>query len=303
MLLMNEKTKEGLKILMILIGNIIDAAGFVLFVSNTGLITGGTSGLGLFLSRQLGLPTSVFVFLINSTMLVIGYFFLGKRFALSTILSTFWFPIAMGLVEQATKGLVITTDIFLCTIMGGLLIGIGAGMVIRAGASSGGMDVPSLIMNKYLKLPLSTAVYIVDITILALQAFQTPGDQVLYGVVLVLVYSTMIDKLSLIGRNRVEVQIISEKSSLIRDAILASLDRGVTMLKGRTGYLGKDTEIVMSVVSSRQLTGVERIVHHIDPSAFMVVKRVSAVVGEGFTYPPKAGAPSATQTEERPSQE
>jgi uncharacterized membrane-anchored protein YitT (DUF2179 family) len=292
----DEKTKDVIKIFMILIGNIIDSAGFVLFVSNTGLITGGTSGLGLFLSRQTGIPTSLFVLIINALMLVVGYFFLGKRFALSTILSTFWYPIAMGIVERLCGDLVITEDIFLCTVMGGIMIGIGAGMVIRGGASSGGMDVPSLLMNKYLRIPLSTAVYIVDITILALQAFQTPGDNVLYGIVLVLVYSILIDKVSLIGRNRVEVQIISDKSELIRDAILASLDRGVTMIQGRTGYLGKDTQIVMSVISNRQLVGVERIVHHIDPSAFMVVNRVSAVVGEGFTYPAKPAASIAEET-------
>ena len=86
---MNRKSKELLRLLMILIGNILDAAGFVLFVSGSGLITGGTSGIGLFLSRQTGIPTSVYVFIINAVMLVVGLIFLGKRFALSTILSTF----------------------------------------------------------------------------------------------------------------------------------------------------------------------------------------------------------------------
>jgi uncharacterized membrane-anchored protein YitT (DUF2179 family) len=271
---------------MILIGNVIDAAGFVLFVSATGLITGGTSGLGLFLSRQTGVPTYVYVFIINACMLVVGYFLLGKTFALSTVLSTFWYPFGMAMVEEFFGDLQITEDIFLCTVMGGIMIGIGAGMVIRGGASSGGMDVPALLMNKYFKLPLSTAVYIVDLTILGLQAFQTPGDQVLYGVVMVLIYSALIDKVSLIGRNRVEVQIVSEKNQEIRDFILENLDRGVTMMQGRTGYLEKETEVVMSVISNRQLSSLERNVHHIDPNAFMVVNRVSAVVGEGFSYPP-----------------
>ena len=147
------------------------------------------------------------------------------------------------------------------------------------------MDIPPLIMNKYLRLPLSTGVYMVDFIILALQALQTPGDNVLYGVVLVIVYSVLIEKISLIGKSRVEVQIVSEKSDEIRQFILRDLDRGVTMMKGRSGYLGKDVEVVMSVISSRQLSRVERVVHEMDPTAFMVVNRVSAVVGEGFTYP------------------
>ena len=84
-----------------------------------------------------------------------------------------------------------------------------------------------------------------------------------------------------------EVQIVSDRSDEIRQMILRDLDRGVTMMKGRSGYLGKDVEVVMSVISSRQLSRIERIVHEMDPTAFMVVNRVSAVVGEGFTYPPK----------------
>ena len=116
-------------------------------------------------------------------------------------------------------------------------------------------------MNKYLRIPLSVGVYIVDVIILALQALQTPGDNVLYGVVLVIVYSVLIDKISLIGKNRVEVQIVSDKSDEIRQFILQDLDRGVTMMKGLSGYLGKDVEVVMSVISSRQLSRVERIVH------------------------------------------
>lgn len=284
---MNRKTKKLIRILMILVGNIIDAFGFVIFVSASGLIMGGTSGVGLFIHRAIGVPTSTIVFLLNATMLLVGLLAFGKRFALSTILSSFCYPIAMAIAEHIVGDWIVTQDIFLCTIMGGILIGLGAGLVLRAGASSGGMDVPALLMNKYLRIPLSTAVYIVDIAILLLQASQTHVDRILYGIVLVLVYSTVIEKLSLIGRNRVEIQIISNQSELIRQSIIRDLDRGVTMMKARTGYLGKDIDVVMSVISNRQLNRVERIVHEIDPTAFMVVNRVSAVVGEGFTYPPK----------------
>lgn len=282
---MNRKAKEVIRILMIIVGNVIDAIGFVLFVSASGLIMGGSSGVGLLISRPTGIPTSAVVFCVNGIMLLLGLVVFGKKFALSTILSSFCYPISMAIVESAMADRIITEDIFLCTVMGGILIGLGAGMVLRAGASSGGMDVPALMMNKYLRIPLSTAVYIVDIAILLPQMFQTPGDKVLYGIVLVLVYSTVIEKVSLIGRNRVEVQIISKKSDLIRDAIIRDLDRGVTMMKGRSGYLSRDIEVVMSVISSRQLSRVERIVHQIDPTAFLVVNRVSTVVGEGFTYP------------------
>ncbi len=248
---------------------------------------GGSSGIGLFFHRAFGVPTSLVVYIVNFLMLLVGWLCFGKRFALQSILSSFTYPTAMVIVEFFCKDLVITNDIFLCSVMGGILIGLGVGLVMRAGASSGGMDIPALAMNKYLKIPLSTSVYIVDIAVLLLQAIQTPGDRVLYGIVLILVYSTVIEKVSLIGRSRVEVQVVSEKNDDIRAAILADLDRGVTMVKASGGFSGKDVEVLMSVISSRQLSRVEQIVHEIDPSAFMVVNRVSAVVGEGFTYAPK----------------
>lgn len=278
--------KIALNIMMIILGNILDAAGFVFFVVPSGLITGGASGLGLFMNHLFGIPVSVFVFVLNLVMFIVGFIFLGKKYAMSTALSSFFYPFVMGIMERIVGDFVLTNDIFLCTIMGGLLIGAGVGLVLKAGASSGGVDVIPLILNKYFKMSLSVMIYAVDIVILLLQVTQKPIDSILYGVVLVLIYSILIDKMMLIGKSMVQVKIVSRSNIAIRDAIFEQLDRGVTLLKSRTGYLEEDTEVVLTVVTNRQLVKIEKIVHEIDPRAFMIVNRVSEVVGEGFTYPP-----------------
>ncbi len=278
--------KIALNIMMIILGNILDAAGFVFFVVPSGLITGGASGLGLFMNHLFGIPVSVFVFVLNLVMFIVGFIFLGKKYAMSTALSSFFYPFVMGIMERIVGDFVLTNDIFLCTIMGGLLIGAGVGLVLKAGASSGGVDVIPLILNKYFKMSLSVMIYAVDIVILLLQVTQKPIDSILYGVVLVLIYSILIDKMMLIGKSMVQVKIVSRSNIDIRDAIFEQLDRGVTLLKSRTGYLEEDTEVVLTVVTNRQLVKIEKIVHEIDPRAFMIVNRVSEVVGEGFTYPP-----------------
>ncbi len=279
--------KIALNIMMIILGNILDAAGFVFFVVPSGLITGGASGLGLFMNHLFGIPVSVFVFVLNLVMFIVGFIFLGKKYAMSTALSSFFYPVVMGIMERIVGDFVLTNDIFLCTIMGGLLIGAGVGLVLKAGASSGGVDVIPLILNKYFKTSLSVMIYAVDIVILLLQITQKPIDSILYGVVLVLIYSILIDKMMLIGKSMVQVKIVSRSNLAIRDAIFEQLDRGVTLLKSRTGYLEEDTEVVLTVVTNRQLVKIEKIVHEIDPRAFMIVNRVSEVVGEGFTYPPE----------------
>lgn len=281
---MNKKRgKIIIKTLAIMLGNILDAAGFTLFVSHSGLITGGTAGLGLFINRLTGIPVSVFVLCFNMVMLVVGLIFIGKSFALSTAVSSVFYPFVMGVLEYFSGDTVITTDPFLCTVMGGILIGAGAGLVLRSGASSGGMDVPPLLINKYLRIPVSTVINILDVFILLMLAVQTPGDGVLYGIVMVLIYSMVIDKFMLIGKSMVQVQIVTDNPELIKNAVMKELDRGVTLIKGRTGYLERDTEVVMTVVSSRQLIKVERIVHDVDSNAFMIVTRASEVMGEGFS--------------------
>ena len=171
----------------------------------------------------------------------------------------------------------------MCTLFSGLGIGIALGIVIRSGASTGGMDIPPLVLKQYFRIPVSISMYVFDVCILLSQAIFRKPENILYGIVLVLVYTLVLDKMLLMGTTRTEVRIISEKSAEIRDAILKELDRGVTMLEGESGYLHNKTQMIFSVISNRELPRVEKIVRGIDPVSFMVVSRVSEVKGRGFS--------------------
>jgi len=122
-----------------------------------------------------------------------------------------------------------------------------------------------------------------DFFILLLQLFFCPVESVLYGIVLAIIYTVMLDKMLLLGTSRTEVKIISAKAREISTAILSQVDRGVTLLHGEGGYLHNPTEIVMSVISTRELVKLERVVHEIDPESFMVVSKVTEVHGRGFS--------------------
>ena len=98
-----------------------------------------------------------------------------------------------------------------------------------------------------------------------------------------LVYTIVLDKLMLMGTTRTEVKVVSQKAQEIRGAILKQMDRGVTMLDARTGYLDQELQMIFSVISNRELPAVERLIHEIDPESFMVVSRVSEVSGRGFS--------------------
>ena len=269
--------------LAIILGNALYSLAVALFLEPAGLITGGATGIALAFGRLTGLSVSGFLFLFNMSMLVWGWAVLGKKFALNTLASSVLSPAFLALFERLLDGRVLTEDIFLCTIFSGLGIGVALGMVIRAGASTGGMDIPPLVLNKWFHLPVSATMMVFDLIILAVQAAFSPLQQCLYGIVMVIVYTAVLDKVLIFGSTRTEVKIISQHADEIREAIFSQLDRGVTILHGEGGYSRNSAQVLLSVVSNRQLPKLEKIAHLIDPTCFMIVSHVTEVSGRGFS--------------------
>ncbi len=269
--------------LAVIAGNMLYALAVKLFLLPSGLVTGGTTGIALAVNHAAGLPVSSFVLVFNVIMLGIGYAVLGKQFAATTVASTFIYPLALELFDRIFGNLELTQDVFLCAVFSGLGIGISLGIVIRAGASTGGMDIPPLVLQHYFRIPVSVTMYLFDFCILLLQAVFRPAESVLYGIILVMIYTLVLDKLMLMGTSKTEVKVVSERADEIREAILNKLDRGVTMLEGEGGYMHQRRQVILSVVSNRELPRVEKLIHTIDPESFMVISRVSEVRGRGFS--------------------
>ena len=267
----------------VVLGNFLYALAVTLFLIPADLVTGGTTGMALVANHLCGMPVSLFVLLFNVLMLILGWRVLGKAFAMTTLASTFLYPAFLELCDRLFAGLVLTEDLFLCTVFAGFGIGIALGIVIRAGASTGGMDIPPLVLQKLFRIPVSAAMYCFDFCILLMQIFLRPAENILYGVVLVLIYTVVLDKMLLLGSSKTEIKIVSSRSREICDAILTQVDRGVTLLSGEGGYLHRDTQLILSVISNRELFQVEKLVRRIDPDCFMVVSRVSEVRGRGFS--------------------
>ena len=270
-------------VLALVAGNALYSLTVVLFLIPSGLITGGATGIALAANRLIGLPVSGVLLLVNVVMLVAGWILLGRRFALSTLASTFLSPLTLAIWEELFQDYVLTDDLILCTIFAGLGIGVSLGIVIRTGGSTGGMDIPPLVLQKYFRIPVAVSMTVFDLAILLAQAVSSPKEQVLYGIVLVFVYSTVLDKVIMLGEHRTEVKIISTHTDEIRSVILSELDRGVTLLNAEGGYLRQPGQLLLTVISNRQLPRLEKLVHAIDPACFMVVSEVTEVRGRGFS--------------------
>ena len=276
---MNAKLKD---LFWVLVGNSINAFAVAFFILPNDLSMGGGTGISLIVNHFFNIPISAFVLIFNIIMFLIGAAFLGKKFAVTTAISTFYYPFILAVFQKIIGSYSVTDDIFLNTFFAGLLMGLSLGIVVRAGASTGGMDIPPLVVNKYFGVPVSAAMYVFGLIILAVQFTFKDAEKILYGIVLIMINSLVLDKMIVLGKQRVELQIISEKSEEIKRAIIEKVGRGVTMIYGETGYMGEKCDIVLTVVSNRQLLKTERIVNSIDPGSFVIINSVKEVAGKGF---------------------
>ncbi len=272
---------------IIVVGNAITASATAFFIIPYDFAMGGTTGLGIFMRHLL--PTSdlsewivtITVYVANIILFAIGAALLGKKFALSTLAGTILYPTFMAIFGLIPKPVV--ENRLLAAFIGALLFGLGIGIVVRVGASTGGTDIPPLIFHKFFNWPVSVSLSVLDMAIVALQLIKMPSfDCILYGVFITLISTLVVDKVSPIGMKRTQVKIISEKYEELREMILTDISRGVTVLYGETGYLRNDCKVLLTVISHRELVKLKTKVQEIDPEAFMTISVVSEVRGRGF---------------------
>ena len=199
--------------------------------------------------------------------------------------NSFYFPFILDQAILIVGDFVFTSDPMLCAIFAGLIIGFSLGIVIKSGASTGGTDIPPIALKKRFGIPISVTMYTLDFAALMFQLTFRDKEKILYALVMVMVYTVVLDKVLLMGIKQVQLQIISSKYEEISRLIQEKLQRGTTLLKIEGGHSHKDSLAVLAVVSGRELTKVKNLVTDVDDDAFMIVSQVGEVRGRGFTKP------------------
>ena len=275
--------KLAVKILTILVGLTCYAIGTALFVLPTDMIAAGTTGLALLAEHYWGISLSGFVAVFNVLMFLLGLIELGKEFALSTLIATFYYPFALDQAIRVVGDHVFTEDPMLCAVFAGLMIGFSLGIVIKAGASTGGMDIPPLVLKKRVGIPVSVSMYAFDFVILLTQLTFRDKEKILYGLIMVMIYTVVLDKVLMMGARQMQVKIVSGQYERISALIQEKLDRGVTLLYIEGGHSGQPSKAVLTVVSPRELARLNSLVTEVDENAFMIISQVGEVHGRGFT--------------------
>lgn len=268
----------------ILTGLAIAAFGVVAFILPTGIMIGSATGIGRIVQHFYGIPISYTVALVNSILFISGAFFLGKKFAASTVIGTFGYPFFMRVFEKIPFVSEITDNTIIAALYGGVLAGIGLGIVIKLGASTGGTDIVAVVLNRKFGVPIGIPMYILDFSILLTQIiFAENNEQILLGIILTFVYSMVANKVVIAGGGAIQLVVISARSEEIRQK-LAEMVVGTTIFYGESGYMAEKQNIVLCVTSGRELAGIQSEILKIDPEAFITISSVKEVKGRGYTF-------------------
>lgn len=175
-------------------------------------------------------------------------------------------------------------DQLLVCILGGFLLGLGIGLVLKAGGSTGGFDILALIVEKHFKVPVTLLVNGIDATILILQISFHSVPEIVYGIMTILITAYMMNYLLSSGKGCVQVLVMTKEIEKMKIMILNDMDAGVTLLDGKTGFLKENTEVVLTILPYRKLPDLKDKIKEIDDKAFIIVSHVEEVSGNGFTY-------------------
>lgn len=262
----------------------IAAFGIVAFVLPSGVMIGSSTGVGRVMNCLFDIPVSYTVFVFNGILFLAGWIALGRKFAASIVVSTFAYPLFIRLFESLPVAEGITDEPMIATLYGGLLAGIGMGIVIKCGASTGGTDILAIILNRKFGISVGAPMYLIDVAILMSQVFFVKGaDEILLGIGLTFLYSMVADKVVVAGGSAVQLLIISRKYEEIRRQ-LVDMIVGNTVFYGENGYEKTRQNVLLCIISSRELNRLRREILTIDPQAFITVSSVKEVKGRGFSF-------------------
>lgn len=272
-----------LSYLVIIIGGSMTAAAFAFFILPQGLVAGGVTGLSLILSPFLKLPVSWIVLCINILLFALGWIFAGKEFVFKTLIMTFLFPILLELFSKINYFDELASDPLLSSLIAGCLLGIGSGLILRANGSSGGFDILGVVLNKKFGIAISVVMYVCDCSVILYQAISKPLTSVVYGVVVILCCSIMVNKFITHGESKVQLLVFTKNQQDIRQQLLETYDTGVTFLNAETGYQQKNTKIILTILPYNKVNAVKKMIYSIDPYAFTVINGVNYVGGRGYS--------------------
>lgn len=266
----------------IALGSVVTAVGLNMFLIPNKVAAGGVSGLATVLHYVVGYPVGATMLALNIPLFLLSLKVLGTRFGINTLYGAAILSIAIDGTAPFTP--VLTQDLLLSSLYGGVLSGIGMGLVFRFRGTTAGTDLAAAIINKLVGISVGQALLFVDFFVIlsAGIAFKSP-ELSLYALISLFVTTQLIDLIQEGPSSAKAFIVMTMIPDKVAEAILAEMERGVTYLQGRGAYTGAVRETLLCVVSTSEVTALKDLIYHIDKSAFVIVADVHEVLGEGFS--------------------
>ena len=254
-----------------IIGCFLVALAFNLFMSPNNLVAGGVSGFSLILKHFFGLNPSTIISVANVFLIILSFLVLGKEKTKATILGSILFPIFVSLTEHLSTYISFKeSEMILIAVFGGVLQGLGAGLIFRAGYSTGGTDILNMIVSKIFKISLGNSMFFTDGTIIVIGAFVFGFNHLMYSLIILYLISTLTDKVVLGISDSKAFYIITSKEKEVKDFVINELKHGVTEFNAKGGFNSENQTVLMSVVPTREYYKLKEGIHNIDKNAFFV---------------------------------
>lgn len=268
-------------IFYILLGDLICSFAVVKFLVPAGLLSGGLGGIGLMIEYLTGLPTGVSVFILNLPMMIVGAFFLNKKFMTYAFLSTFIYSFILIAMRQIPIDLKLENNM-LYAIFGGFINGLGMGILFKHGACQGGLDILATIFKTKLNVNIGSSLMAINALIIGVASYIFSLERGLLTIVAMYVAYQMLDKIQMGFGDTKQIMIMTSKQREVTDRILSDLHRGVTLLHGEGAFTHKQQNVIYCIVSTRQVVTIKRILNEVDQAAFLIISDAYEVKGRGF---------------------
>jgi uncharacterized membrane-anchored protein YitT (DUF2179 family) len=273
---MNNFVREFINTLLIIAGILSAGMGLKGFLLSSGFIDGGVTGVSMLLSNVLGYHLAILILVINLPFIALGYRQIGKRFAFKSALAIAGLSVCLAVVPYPD----VTPDNLLTAVFGGFFIGAGIGLAIRGGAVLDGTEIAALLVSKKSHLlRVGDVILLLNIFIFSAAAFFLGIESTLYSILTYFAASKTIDFIIHGIEEYTAIIIVSARSEEIREAIILTLHRGVTIYKGRGGLFNAEQDILYCVVTRLEIGSVKNVVKDIDDAAFIVTHSLSDVQG------------------------
>lgn len=268
----------------IMLGTVITALALNIFLIPNKVAAGGTSGLATVLHHTFGLPVGMTMLALDIPMFLLSLKILGARFGVNTLLGAGILAVSIDLTAPLVP--VLTRDLLLNSVYGGVVAGVGMGIVFKFKGTTAGTDLAAAIINKLTGISIGQALLGVDFFVIALAGVVFGSAELsLYALISLFVTTKIIDLVQEGPSASKAFFIMSSCPGEVANAIMAELGRGVTMLAGRGAYTKSERDVVFCVVSTREVSHMKELVYRIDRQAFVIVADAHEVLGEGFSPP------------------